>query len=68
MGEYAKGLVVTLHESVREEVAEEIANLCLNIKGVIAVDPILDTYEDKMNRNKVKHDVRQKIVEILDII
>lgn len=65
MTDRLKGFAVTLDKSLREDDAEATLQAISRIKGVISVAPILDDFNDSMNREVVKYELRAKIFEVL---
>lgn len=65
MSERIKGFTVTLEKDVKEEGAEIILQALSMIKGVADVEPIETTYEDHMNRERVKWELRDKFIKFI---
>jgi hypothetical protein len=61
-----KGLVVHFRRDLDDHEAERTIDALMMIKGVIKVSPIAATYEDDLNRQRVKRELRDKILALLD--
>jgi hypothetical protein len=60
-----KGVVVTFDESIREDDAETLIQAIYQLRNVLTVRPIVDNFEDQMNRDRVKNEFRSKLFAIL---
>jgi len=66
MTDRLKGCVVSFEKDIRKDDAEYILNAIKMIKGVNSVETSIANYEDWMNRDRVKFEIRQKIYDIWD--
>lgn len=55
------GYVVTLEGPVREDDSEAALNAIRMIKGVIAVEPVIDNPGAQMAYQKAKHDIERRL-------
>lgn len=60
MADKVKGFTVTLEKDLSTEEAEVIMQAIRMIRGIAAVDPNITTVNDYMNRQMVKHELREK--------
>ena len=51
--------------SVVERVAEEIRHALLMVKGVLSVTPSVTDIGDHMNRERVRHELLEKLLAVL---
>ena len=65
MTDRLKGLVVTLDRDYRDDDAEAIINAIRQIKGVLMVDLSMTTLDDDINRNRVRHELGEKLWAVL---
>jgi len=65
MSDRIKGLVVHLDKDYKDEDAENITQALLMIKGVVQVEPIRASFEDHINRSRIKSELKEKIFNIL---
>ena len=65
MTDRIKGFVVTLEDNVREDDAEVIANAIRILRRVLTVTPYVDTFQDQMNREKVRHELGQELMKVV---
>jgi hypothetical protein len=61
MADRHSGYIITLSGSVREDDSEAILNAIRMIKGVAAVQPIVDDITGMMARAQVRSEVRDKL-------
>lgn len=59
-----KGFTVTLADDIREDDFEQILNAVKMIKGVLHVEPEITTVKDHMNRQRVKSELIDKILDL----
>jgi nitrate reductase NapAB chaperone NapD len=59
------GFVVTLEETLREDHAQETINAIMQIKGVVAVKPIVQNIDIQLAEEHAKHELRQKLWDVL---
>lgn len=64
MSDKVKGFVVSLDYDMGEEHAVFIKQCIMQIKGVVAVEPRLVNYDDHMNRQRIKHELFQKMMDV----
>ncbi len=60
-----KGFVVHLDDDMRDDDAECVLNAILMIKHVAKAEPIMADYEDELNRERVRRELRTKLFEAL---
>lgn len=65
MTDRLKGLVVTLDQDYRIDDAEAIVNAIRQIKGVLSVSTSIATGEDYFNRERIRHELGEKLWAIL---
>lgn len=63
MAERAKGFIVTLEKDIRIDDVEVIMQAIRMIRGIANVEPSIVTGEDYMNRQMVKHELREKFLK-----
>lgn len=61
-----KGLTVTLKRDIREDDAQRIIESIEMIKGVQDVTPVKSTGDDHINRERIRREFREKILELHD--
>ncbi|MDC0679015.1 hypothetical protein [Sorangium atrum] len=61
-----KGLVVHFRRDSDDHEAERTIDALVMIKGVSKVSPIAVGYEDDVNRQRVKRELRDKLLSLLD--
>lgn len=60
MTDRVKGFTVTLEKDIRIDDVEVIMNAIRMIRGISDVSPCVSTIDDYMNRQIVKHEIREK--------
>lgn len=60
------GYIVTLEKSIREDDAENIKNAIRMIKGIISVEPVIDTPVIHIAKETVRHELINKLFNILN--
>lgn len=66
MAEKVKGFIVTLQNDIRQSEAEAVGQLLTHIQGVISVDTIEGDVKDIIIKQKITHEVREKLYKIID--
>lgn len=66
MAESIKGFVVTLEASMHGDDADQLADAIRCLRGVVEVQPSVDTYEDVMNRSQVFWRMRDALLKALE--
>lgn len=66
MTDRLKGFTITLEEDFREDDMERLKNALEMHKSVLHVEPVLVTSEDHMNRTRIRLELIQKMLEILN--
>ena len=66
MTDRIKGLIVTLEQDLRADDAEELIKSIRLLRGIAAVRPSVAQVEDYLNRERVKHELRQQLRGILE--
>ncbi|MGK3967435.1 hypothetical protein WMF38_25080 [Sorangium sp. So ce118] len=61
-----KGLVVHFGRDIDGHEAERTIDALMMIKGLSKVSPIAVGYEDDLNRQRVKRELRDKLLVLLD--
>ncbi|WP_437304804.1 hypothetical protein [Sorangium sp. So ce388] len=61
-----KGMVVHFRRDLDEHEAERTIDALMMTKGVSKVSPIAAGYEDHMNRQRVRRELRDKLLALLD--
>ncbi|WP_437801295.1 hypothetical protein [Sorangium sp. So ce693] len=61
-----KGLVVHFRRDLDDYEAERTIDALMMIKKVIKVSPVAAVYEDDLNRQRVKRELRDKMRALLD--
>lgn len=61
-----KGFTITLEQDFREDDIERLKNALEMHKGVLHVEPVLVTAEDHFNRTRIRLELIQKMLEILN--
>jgi hypothetical protein len=64
MTDRVKGFTVTLERDIRVDDVEIITNAISMIKGVASVEPSISNIDDQMARDRVKSEVREKLMEL----
>jgi len=59
------GYVVTLEGSIRKDDAEAIVNAIRMVKGVIAVEPVLENIGTQMAEQKARHAIEKRLWAVL---
>jgi len=65
MSDRHKGYVVTLKDSIKDDDSKHIMNAIRMVKGVIAVDPVIENIDDHITKQKVQFDMKDKIWRVL---
>jgi len=65
MTDRIKGFVVTLDSDIRIDDIDQIVNAIKMIKGICSVEPSVSNYDDTMNRERIKSELRGKFIEFL---
>jgi hypothetical protein len=65
MSERIKGYIVTLDSDVYAEQAADIAIALLMVRGVVSVEPVAVDVDDFVNRERIRHELGQKLLEAL---
>jgi hypothetical protein len=65
MSDSIKGLIVMFDKDYKDEDAETIARTILMIKGVAKVNSLVANIDDFLARNKVRHELREKLWNVL---
>ncbi len=63
MSEKVKGFVVTLEHEITIDDAKIIMQAISMIKGVVDVEHSISNYDDYMNRQMIKSEIRGKFIE-----
>lgn len=66
MTDRLKGLTVTFEDDIRADDAEQIIEAIQMIKGVLDVTPTVRTGEDHMNRERIRHEMRERLYDALN--
>lgn len=66
MTDRVKGFTVTLDRDIRADDVEVIAQAIRMIKCVIHVEPSIVTAEDHMNRVRIKYELRDKFLKVIE--
>jgi hypothetical protein len=64
MTDRLKGLTVAFDADIREDNAQAIINAIKMFNGVVAVEATKAGADDYMNRERIKSEFRQKLLEI----
>lgn len=65
MTDRIKGFVVTLDSDMRIDDIDQILNAIKMIKGICSVEPSVSNFDDTMNRERIKSELRGKFIEFL---
>lgn len=65
MSDTFKGLVVSFHEPVSKAYAQEVAKLIACIGEVAVVTLSVDTMDDVINRDMVRRELGEKLLDVL---
>lgn len=65
MTDRLKGVTVVFDHDIRTDDAEPIINAIRCLRGVLAVAPSLKTSEDFIIRERVRHELGQKILAVI---
>lgn len=60
-----KGYVVTLENDIREDDAAEIVKLIGMVKGVIAVQPIVNDISTMIAEERAREEIRNQLFDLL---
>jgi hypothetical protein len=63
MTDRVKGFTVTLEEDIRIDDVEWIMQAICMIRGIAHVEPSISTSDDYMNRQMIKHELREKFLK-----
>lgn len=63
MTDRVKGFTVTLAEDIRVDDIEAVLNALRMVKGVIHVEPVLNTPDDHFSKQRVKDELRDKFYD-----
>ena len=66
MTDRLKGFTVTLERDIREDDVQKLLETIELHKGVFHVEPVLVTSEDHINRTRIRLELLQKILVILN--
>lgn len=66
MTDRVKGFTVTLEKDIRIDDVETVIQAIRMIRGIAHVEPSISTSEDYMNRQRVKHELREKFYKFYD--
>lgn len=66
MTDRVKGFTVTLSHDIRIDDVEPLMEAIKLMRGVIDVVPSISTGEDYMNRQMIRHEMREKLFKALD--
>jgi hypothetical protein len=58
MTDRVAGYVVTLENGVREDADDEIVNALMMVKGVVGVEPVVESTELHMAKAQLRHEWR----------
>lgn len=67
MTDRVKGYVVTLEKDLRVDDAELVTQAIMMIRNVVAVEPVLADHNDLINRTRVRHEMRKRLWEALEV-
>jgi hypothetical protein len=65
MSDSIKGLIVMFDKDYKNEDAESIARAIRMIKGVGKVDFLVANIDDWLARNRVRHELKEKLWDVL---
>lgn len=57
--------MVTLDYDIRIDDIDQIVNAIKMIKGICSVEPSVSDFDDIMNRERIKSELRSKFIEFL---
>lgn len=60
-----KGLVVSLEHPIGEDYAQELSKLFSMMRGVASVTISEDNFDDTMNREMMRSEFKQKILDVV---
>jgi hypothetical protein len=61
MSTHISGFVVTLNDSITEEAADRVIAAISLLKGVVSVQPIKDSFELQLAREKVRREIGDQL-------
>jgi len=65
MSDRIKGLLIHLDHDYKDLDASDLVRIFQMIKGVTKVEPIPANLEDHLNRSRAKHELKEKIIDLL---
>lgn len=65
MTDRIKGLVVTLDHDIREDDCQPLIDAIRQLRGVLSVSASVAHGGDHMARERVRHELREKLLEVL---
>ena len=65
MTDRLKGVTVAFDEDIREDDAESIINAILALKHVQHVTTLLTGVDDWINRQRIRHELAEKLLEVV---
>jgi hypothetical protein len=65
MTDRLKGCTVVFDHDIRDDDAEPLLNAIRMLKGVVAVEPSISTSEDYMAQERIRHEMGQKLWEVI---
>jgi hypothetical protein len=65
MTDRLKGCVVQFSESIREDDAQAVLDAIKMIKGVQSVAASVDSSDDWINRERIRHELGQRILDVI---
>ncbi len=65
MGERVQAFTIVLDKDMHEDDAAEMQKALYLMRGVISVEPVKATPGDWMARERVRHDIIAKLLEVL---
>lgn len=65
MSDRYNGFVVTFSKSIKDEDAENLKIALESIKGVVSVDPIVESVLDVCAKRQIRHELTQKLWKAL---
>ncbi len=68
MTDTIKGCYIAFTHDIRTDDAQAILDAFRQFKNVASVTHVLTSYDDWMNREKVKNDIRAKLLEFYESI
>jgi len=65
MTDRVKGFVVTLEKDIRIDDVEVILSAIKMIRGIANVETSVSDYDDHMNRERIKYELRDKFIDFM---